>query len=98
MSHKTTVTGAQFSVIEEGEDGESRQVLKEHVVIFHSTAAGTAVAVWALDTAEKIALDIYAAVRKMRSNIVIPGDGSNLREIVREAMEKHLKEQEENDA
>jgi hypothetical protein len=102
LDHLTTVTGAQFPVVEEAPDGngERRLVLKEHVVVFHSTPAGTAVLVLQLDKAEKIAMDIYGAVRRMRSNIVLPEGTTSIQEIVREAMEKHLKEQEqeENDA
>jgi hypothetical protein len=95
LNHLTTVTGAQFPVIQEAPegDGERRLVLEEHVVVFHSTPAGTAVLVLTLDKAEKIALDIYGAARKMRSNIVLPeGTGQSLREMTREMMEKHLRE------
>ena len=95
LDHKTTVTGAQFPVMDPGDgSGEPKLVLKEHVVVFHSTPAGTATMVWELDVAEKIALDVYGAVRRMRSNIVLPGDGSNLREISRDMMNKALDEKE----
>lgn len=94
LNFQTTVTGGQFPVVEQGEDGQPRTVLKEHIIIFHSTPAGTMVAIWDLAAAEKIALDIYNGVRKMRANIVIPGDGSNLREIARDAMDKALEERE----
>ena len=93
LDHKTTVTGAQFPVVEEV-NGEQKTVLKEHVVVFNSTPGGTAYMVWAIDVAEKIALDIYGAVRSMRSNIVLPGDGSNLRQISRDMMNKALDEKE----
>lgn len=94
LDHKTTVTGAQFPVVEQGEDGQSKMVLKDHIIVFHSTPAGTAVMVWALDVAEKISLDVYAAIRRMKSNLIVPGDGSNLREISRDMMNKALEERE----
>ena len=92
VEHKTTVTGAQFPVVEEGEDGTPRTVMKSFVLVFHSTPSGTAVMVWDLDAAEKIALDIYGGARTMRSNIVLPSNGSSLQDIARAAMEKALRE------
>ena len=95
LDHKTTVTGAQFPVVEEGEDKKNRLVLKEHVVIFHSTPGGTNYLVLELAVAEKIALDIYSAVKRMRTNIIVPGDGSHLRDVARDEMEKKLGEEED---
>lgn len=97
LPFQTTVTGAQAPIVEQGEDGEDKTVLKEFVVLFHSTPAGTMIAMWDLDAAEKIALDLYGAVKKLRSNIVLPDGSQSLQQIVREAMEKELRTKETED-
>lgn len=89
LDHMTTVTGAQFPVLVRGEN-ENKMVLKEHVVIFHSTPAGTAILVWDLDKAEKIAKDVYAACHKMKTNIILP-DGQSARGMAEKALEEYAK-------
>lgn len=89
LTFRTTVTGAQFPVMEPQENGQPKMTLKEHVVVFHSTPAGMAVMVWDLPAAEKIAKDVYAACHRMKTSLIVP-DGTSARDIAEQALEKHI--------
>jgi len=88
LQFQTTITGAQFPVVEKGDD-ENKLVLKEHVVLFHSTPAGTAIMVWDIPAAEKIAKDVYAACHRMKSNIILP-NSQDARGIAGKALEEYV--------
>lgn len=96
LAFQTTVTGAQFPVMTQEEGQEPKLLLKEHVVLFHSTPAGTAVMVWDIAAAEKIAKDIYAACHKMKTNIILP-DGQSARGMAEKALDDYAKSLEDDE-
>lgn len=92
LPFSSAVTVGQFPHQEPDDEGKPRVTLKDFVLLFHSTPAGTAVCIWDIEKAKKIAVDIYSAANQAQSGIVMPDGSQSLQQMVRESLEKHLRE------